>query len=47
MTVAIPQLDQREVAETQVLQFDDRLLAEEVVHPEDLVLVQHRTQPRR
>ena len=41
--VAMPQLDQREVAEAQVLQFDDRLLAQEVVHPEDLVLLQQRT----
>ena len=43
--MTVPQLGQRQVAEAQILQFDDRLLAQEVVHPQDLVLVQHRMQP--
>ena len=41
----IPELGQREVGEPQVLQPDDRFLAEEVVDEQDLVVAQHMVQP--
>jgi hypothetical protein len=43
--LAIPKLGQREVGEPQVLQPDDRFLAEEVVDAQDLALAQHPVQP--
>ncbi len=43
--LTVPHLGERQVAEAQILDLDDRLLAQEVVHPKDLVLFQHRMQP--
>jgi hypothetical protein len=44
-TVAVPQRGQRLVGEPQALQLDDRLLAQKVVDAQDLVFIEHRTQP--
>src|SRR5579875_3601119 len=43
--LAVPQLCEPDVGEAQVLQLDDRFLAEEVVDAQDLVLGQHLVQP--
>ena len=43
--LAVPQLGQRQVGEPQVLQLDDRLLAEEVIDAQDLALAQQPVQP--
>ena len=41
---AVPQLGQRDVGEPQVLELDDRLLAEEVIDAQDLALAQQPVQ---
>jgi hypothetical protein len=43
--LAVPQVGQRDVGEPQVLELDDRLLAEEVIDAQDLALAQQPVQP--
>jgi len=43
--VPVPQFGERGVGEPQALQVGDRLLAQEMVDPQDLVLAQHRAHP--
>jgi hypothetical protein len=43
--LAVPQVGERDVGEAQVLELDDRLLAEEVIDAQDLALAQQPVQP--